>query len=576
MRPADDIKKLIDESRITSSRQVDRRILADALEDLGKRRVDRVAVRRPGVWRIAMNTKTGKLAAAAVVAIAVLVVVHFLGNPLSPTLTFAQVIQPILRANTAVLDIIIGTEGEGTPVIHDMIMGSRIRRTLSNVPQNVSVIDLQTSRILSLDESKKEAVFVDLKGLPPIPNYLDHLKNVLVKLQDSPHFVTEDLGVRQIDGREAVGFHSTNPKIEITLWADTKTGLPIRIDQKEGQLNVICKNLQFDVPLEETLFSMEVPDGYTSQGQTQIDLMGATEEDFIEGLRIRAEIFRNSYFPDGVGVDDFMRSIETMQGKGEELGLSAEQEAELGMKLNKHLLFIRFYKGQGKWYYRGKGVKLGDADTAIFWYRPKGSETYRVIYGDLRVEDVARENLPEPLDADDGVEPSVVYQSWSKPDFVGRQEDLWRIGAAGQVTVQSDLTLMKGPQDASVMPITLPYATGVLTSATIDDAPVRFEPAGPGKYKLHLPLDKLEAGQTRITCQWTLVLANLEQASHNVPLKSLIPVVSYRLAVALDPDSGWEYVQDPSQSSWVPFSIGNPSKPGADFGVCGLGLRKRQ
>ena len=38
MQPADDIKRLIDESKITSSAQVDRRILADALADLENRR----------------------------------------------------------------------------------------------------------------------------------------------------------------------------------------------------------------------------------------------------------------------------------------------------------------------------------------------------------------------------------------------------------------------------------------------------------------------------------------------------------------------------------------------------------
>ena len=42
-----------------------------------------------------------------------------------------------------------------------------------------------------------------------------------------------------------------------------------------------------------------------------------------------------------------------------------------------------------------KDVKLGDADKAIFWYRPKGAEKYRVIYGDLSVKDVAPENLPK-------------------------------------------------------------------------------------------------------------------------------------------------------------------------------------
>jgi len=47
------------------------------------------------------------------------------------------------------------------------------------------------------------------------------------------------------------------------------------------------------------------------------------------------------------------------------------------------------------WHYVGKGVEFGDANTAVFLYRPKGSKTYRVIYGDLSVKDVAPDNLPK-------------------------------------------------------------------------------------------------------------------------------------------------------------------------------------
>jgi hypothetical protein len=68
---------------------------------------------------------------------------------------------------------------------------------------------------------------------------------------------------------------------------------------------------------------------------------------------------------------------------------------DLGLKLQNYLLFIRFFKGQGDWHYAGNGVKLGDTDTAIFWYQPENSQTWRVIYGDLHVEDVAQENLPQ-------------------------------------------------------------------------------------------------------------------------------------------------------------------------------------
>jgi hypothetical protein len=60
-----------------------------------------------------------------------------------------------------------------------------------------------------------------------------------------------------------------------------------------------------------------------------------------------------------------------------------------------------------------------------------------------------------------------------------------------------------------------------------------------------------------------------------VPLKSLIPVIYYELAVSVDPDSGWESVKDPAQSSWVTFTRGT-AEPLTDFNVAGLGIQKRK
>jgi len=80
MQPADHMRRLIDESQITSSFQVDQRILTDALEDLHKRRADQL-MRPPGVWRVVMRTRIGRLAVAAAVIVVLLVVVQQFGGP---------------------------------------------------------------------------------------------------------------------------------------------------------------------------------------------------------------------------------------------------------------------------------------------------------------------------------------------------------------------------------------------------------------------------------------------------------------------------------------------------------------
>ena len=47
-------------------------------------------------------------------------------------------------------------------------------------------------------------------------------------------------------------------------------------------------------------------------------------------------------------------------------------------------------------HYAGKGVSLGAADKPIFWYRPKDSKKYRVIYADLSVREAdTAPNVPD-------------------------------------------------------------------------------------------------------------------------------------------------------------------------------------
>ena len=77
---------------------------------------------------------------------------------------------------------------------------------------------------------------------------------------------------------------------------------------------------------------------------------------------------------------------------------SEEEAMELGQafaaKLTRMMMFIQAKGGQ-TWRYVGDGVQLGDGQTPVCWYKPKDSETYRVVYGDLSVKDVPAEDLPE-------------------------------------------------------------------------------------------------------------------------------------------------------------------------------------
>ncbi|MHC4460313.1 MAG: hypothetical protein ACYS6W_14385, partial [Planctomycetota bacterium] len=90
-----------------------------------------------------------------------------------------------------------------------------------------------------------------------------------------------------------------------------------------------------------------------------------------------------------------MKQVPLLGEKLVQSGLSVDEAGKVGMKFPKGMFFLQLLETDGKYHYAGKGVKLGDADKAIFWYQPKDSTTYRVIYGDLSVKEVSPENLPK-------------------------------------------------------------------------------------------------------------------------------------------------------------------------------------
>jgi len=342
------------------------------------------------LWEYIMRSKITQLAAAAVIIIAVLIGVSpFLGG----TVTFADVIQPILNARTVVFDFIVGDE-ETSPVMHEIVVGTRIRRTISNIPNMTQILDLESAKILALDTEAKTATYIDIKGQlqEMTRSYIGFVRKVLMELKDSPN--VKELGEQEIDGQKAIGFSGRGPNEEVSIWADPKTAVPIRVELRLGQLIVILKNFKFDVPIKDSQVSMDVPEGYTLD-ETQIDFTKGTEEDFIESLRIWAEFLLDGKFPEAIGTENYMKQMPLIGEKLAQLGLSKDEAAKLGMTLPRGMFFLQLLEIDDKYHYAGRGVKLGDAEKAIFWYRPKGSETYRVIYGDLSVKDVAPQDLPK-------------------------------------------------------------------------------------------------------------------------------------------------------------------------------------
>lgn len=343
-----------------------------------------------------MRSGITKLAAAAAIIVVAVVGIHQLGGPLAGgTVTFADVIEPILNARTVVLDFIVGSEETGT-VMQDLIAGSKIRRTFSNM-ETILIIDIDNAKMLTLDPVGKSAVYMDIQG--PLQegtkSYLGLVRDIVSEIVDNPNIPVQGLGEREIDGQRAVGFLLSEPKIKLTIWADAETAAPIRIEMLMGQSQTIIKNIEFDVPVDESLVSMDIPDGYTLH-EGELDYTDFDEQDFIIILQFWAEHVLGGNFPDSVSAKDILKMRPALRQKIDQLNISDEEKMQIGAAMGRGFIFFRQLEfSDTDWHYVGKGVELGDANTAVFLYRPEGSEYYRVMFGDLHIEEVAPENLPQ-------------------------------------------------------------------------------------------------------------------------------------------------------------------------------------
>jgi len=248
------------------------------------------------VRRTIMKSPMTRIAAAAALILVAALGISYI---MTPSVTWAQVIEPILNARTIAFDLIIGSEDSGM-TMHDIVVGSRIRRTMSNIPNMTMVIDLDNARMLGLDTVGKTAVYTDIAGDlgDRTQSYIKFVRQVIRQLQEGQ---VRELGEQVIDGQKAVVFVGKGQNEQVTIWADPKTACPIRIEAKIGQeFSFAMKNFEFDTAVDESLMSMDVPEGYTQQ-KNEISLGNASEADFVESLRIWAQIIGDGTFPQAIG-----------------------------------------------------------------------------------------------------------------------------------------------------------------------------------------------------------------------------------------------------------------------------------
>jgi len=354
------------------------------------------------IRRLIMRSPMAKVAVAAVVVIALALGFHaFLGGGAGTA--FAQVVEQLQNAQTLVYSLVTITGQDEMPTVRTDIAfkepGSLRTATADGYVTVIEATDAGVTGISIVPPMKQylefEFSFADMADNSETGPYVS-----VEKLRALPAQADEMLGRKQIDSRTLEGFRVTEDDATITVWIDPKTGELARAEMTFASapgMNMIMTDFQFDVPLDDSLFNLAPPAGYTRMDlELQADMAEVGEQDLIAFLRMWSGWTTERTFPPTLIGTELGKVAMQMKQEGkftgsDPAGRDTGQQAQI---MYRGMVFMGKLPG-GSWRYAGQNVSFGDATTPIFWYQPEGSAAYRIIYADLSVLDAAPEDLPK-------------------------------------------------------------------------------------------------------------------------------------------------------------------------------------
>lgn len=260
----------------------------------------------------------------------------------------------------------------------------------------VIISDMRTGKMVTLKPKSKTAMIVTMKGFSEKQanekDLFGRVRALLANEAQDDRSTYQVLGKKEIAGRSAVGFQQDSPMASITLWGDSKTGLPLRIDTVMSgapRIDVAMTDFEINVDLDASLFDTTPPTGY--QVQTfEMDASPYKEADLVEALRIAGNLDEGK-FPEHLDTATsqqvVVKAMRTVKNTSNEQAM--KEAMQLTSKIGRGFSFALQLPETADAHYAGKGVTRDAKDTPVFWYRTEGSKTFRVICADLTTKDMA-------------------------------------------------------------------------------------------------------------------------------------------------------------------------------------------
>jgi hypothetical protein len=263
------------------------------------------------LWRKIMKSRITKLAAAAIVIIAVIVGIYYSGGSVQvASVAWGEVVRNVeqiqafmfqhqwtiktAKATTELNSVIYNASEYG--IRRDMYVNEQLL-SIAYVPPIGNVItevlpQMKKYALATLTEQQLREIHEQVNPRQMVKEFMS--------------FEHTELGRDTINGIEVEGIEVDDPKFNKALfergvgrlWVDVRTNLPVRIEL-EGvagggsmEMKIVACDFEWDVQLAASDFEPNIPPDYTLLAKVDIS---ADEETAIKGLRIFAEFTDGRY-----------------------------------------------------------------------------------------------------------------------------------------------------------------------------------------------------------------------------------------------------------------------------------------
>ncbi len=386
--------------------------------------------RQPILLEYIMRSRLPKLAAAAVIVIAVLFALNRTGEGVA----WSQLVEHVEQIKTVAYRMDMKMKGmmgmpKGKSVDIDMeaklaydegfVINSNTHADGENIKTKTYVVFAEDA-IVSVIPKKKAYLKMKLTG-----KLLEKLKkdngDPRTMLEKTMEYEYIKLGRDTINGIEVEGIEVTDPAmgegmfdaIVARLWCNVKNDLPVLMTMKGSAgngdvvLDITLSDFNWDVEINPGELVPDIPEDYELLAETEIGGGGKDGMDLVQTLKFFSETADGRYLSSLTGMTVVNEFVQALRAKtaGREPS-EEEMKKVMGKIVNLQTICMTYgtlvQDGNEPAYYGDKVT--AEFPHAVLMRWKIGDNVYRVVFGDLSTKNVTPEKLTElealPLNLD--------------------------------------------------------------------------------------------------------------------------------------------------------------------------------